>query len=56
MSLFRDFVAQRPVVIARELVIVALIVLLATMATLVVAGPGAGAPFDTRLDQVPLPF
>ncbi len=56
MSLIHSFVAQPPIAIARAVVLVAAIVVLATLATLLVAGPGAGVPFDTRLDQVALPF
>jgi hypothetical protein len=56
MSFIRSFVAQSPLAITRELILVVAIVALATLATLIVAGPGAGVPFDTRLDQLPLPF
>jgi hypothetical protein len=56
MSLIRSFFTQPPMAITRELLVIALIVVLATLATLVFGGPGAGVPYDTRLDQVPLPF
>ena len=56
MSLIHGFVTQRPLTITRELLVIALVVVLATLATLVFSGPGAGVPFDTRLDQLALPF
>jgi hypothetical protein len=56
MSLIHSFVTQRPLTITRELLVIALVVVLATLATLVFSGPGAGVPFDTRLDQLALPF
>jgi hypothetical protein len=56
MSLVHRVISQPPTVLARELLMVVLIVALATLATLVFTGPGAGVPYDTRLDQVPLPF
>jgi hypothetical protein len=56
MSLVRSFVTQSPTTIARELIVLVVILGLATLATIVSSGPSAGVPFDTRLDQVPLPF
>ena len=56
MSLIHSFVIQPPLTVARELLVIALVVVLATLATLVFNGPGAGVPFDTRLDQLALPF
>lgn len=56
MSLIHNFVTQPRLTITRELLLVALVIVLATLATLVFGGPGAGVPFDTRLDQLALPF
>jgi hypothetical protein len=56
MSLIHSFISQPPLALARELIAIVLIVALATLATLAFNGPGAGVPYDTRLDQVPLPF
>ena len=56
MSLVHAFMAQPTRVIAFQVVIVAAIVLAATLATIIFNGPGAGVPFDTRLDQMALPF
>lgn len=56
MSLVRSFVTQRPAAIAREMIVAAAILGLAALATFFFNGAGSGVPFDTRLDQVPLPF
>jgi hypothetical protein len=56
MSLIRSFISQPPLALARELIAIVLIMALATALTIVLNGPGAGEPFDTRLDQMPLPF
>jgi hypothetical protein len=56
MSLIQTFLSQPPLALARELLVIAVIVALATLATIAVSGPGAGVPYDTRLDQWALPF
>ena len=56
MAYIRSFIAQPPLALVRELLLVAIIVALATLATLAVSGPGAGVPYDMRLDQLALPF
>jgi hypothetical protein len=56
MSLISGFISQPPMALTRELLVILLIVVLGTLATLTFNGPGAGVPYDTRLDQVPLPF
>ena len=56
MSLIHSFLTQPPLAITRQLLVIALVVALATLATLVFSGPGAGVPYDTWIDQMPLPF
>jgi len=56
MSLIHSFLTEPPLVITRQLLVIALVVVLATVATLLFDGPGGGLPFDTSIDQVPLPF
>jgi hypothetical protein len=43
-------------VIARDVILILAIVLLATLATVLFGGMGASEPFDLSLDQMPLPF
>jgi hypothetical protein len=56
MSLIPGLTSQPRLALARELLLIVLIAALATLATLAFNGPGAEVPYDTRLDQVPLPF
>jgi hypothetical protein len=56
MSLIRPVLDQSPVALLREVLVIAAIVVVATLATLLFSGPGAGVAFDTRLDQLALPF